>query len=202
MVDERMGIEKFNIEDIFSMVTAKRGDHRGFFSETYNKDALAAEGVTANFVQDNHVYSAKRGVLRGLHFQIPPRAQGKLIRCTRGAIWDVNVDIRSGSPTFGKYIGVELSAANWKQLWVPPGFAHGYATLEADCEVIYKFTDSWAPDRERGLAWDDPDLGIDWPLASADFTLTDKDRANPPPSTKLKKPSAIMRGVSNRCVLL
>ena len=135
-----MGIEKFNIEDIFSMVTAKRGDHRGFFSETYNKDALAAEGVTANFVQDNHVYSAKRGVLLGCISKSHRVPRAKLIRCTRGAIWDVNVDIRSGSPTFGKYIGVELSAANWKQLWVPPGFAHGYATLEADCEVIYKFT--------------------------------------------------------------
>jgi dTDP-4-dehydrorhamnose 3,5-epimerase len=174
-----MKIEKSNIEDIFSIVPRKREDHRGFFSETYSKDALAAEGVTANFVQDNHVYSAKRGVLRGLHFQIPPRAQGKLIRCARGAILDVNVDIRRGSPTYGKHIAVELSAANWKQLWVPPGFAHGYVTLEADCEVIYKVTDSWVPDCERGVAWDDPDLGIDWRLPSADFNLADKDRANP-----------------------
>jgi dTDP-4-dehydrorhamnose 3,5-epimerase len=174
-----MRIERFNIDGVFSLIPLKRGDHRGFFSETYNRDAMAAEGVTANFVQDNHVYSASRGVLRGLHFQIPPRAQGKLIRCTRGAIWDICVDIRAKSPTYGKHISVELSAANWKQLWIPPGFAHGYVTLEADCEVIYKVTDVWAPDCERGVAWDDPDLGIDWRLPRADFVLADKDRANP-----------------------
>jgi dTDP-4-dehydrorhamnose 3,5-epimerase len=174
-----MKIERFNIEGIFSIIPIKREDHRGFFSETYNKDALAAEGVPANFVQDNHVYSAKPGVLRGLHFQIPPRAQGKLIRCTRGAIWDVNVDIRRGSPTYGKHVAVELSAANWKQLWVPIGFAHGYVTLEEDCEVIYKVTDSWAPECERGVAWDDPGLGIDWRLPAADLRLADRDRAFP-----------------------
>jgi dTDP-4-dehydrorhamnose 3,5-epimerase len=174
-----MRIERFNIDGVFSLIPPKRGDQRGFFSETYNKDAMAAAGVTANFVQDNHVYSASRGVLRGLHFQIPPRAQGKLIRCTRGAIWDVCVDIRGGSPTYGKHLCVELSAANWKQLWVPPGFAHGYVTLEADCEVIYKVTDVWAPDCERGVAWDDPDLGIDWRLPPVDFVMADKDRANP-----------------------
>ena len=175
-----MRIERFNIDGIFSIIPLKREDQRGFFSETYNRNAMAAEGVTANFVQDNHVYSISRGVLRGLHFQIPPRAQGKLIRCARGAIWDVCVDIRRGSPTYGKHIAVELSAANWKQLWVPPGFAHGYVTLEADCEVIYKVTDVWAPDYERGVAWDDPDLGIDWLLSPTDFVMADKDRANPP----------------------
>jgi dTDP-4-dehydrorhamnose 3,5-epimerase len=174
-----MRIERFNIGGIFSLIPLKREDQRGFFSEIYNRDAMAAEGVTANFVQDNHVYSANRGVLRGLHFQVPPRAQGKLIRCTRGTIWDVSVDIRRGSPTYGKHVSVELSAANWKQLWVPPGFAHGYVTLEADCEVIYKVTDVWAPDCERGIAWDDPDLGIDWRLPPADFVLADRDRAHP-----------------------
>ena len=131
------------------------------------------------FIQENHVYSAERGVLRGLHFQIPPRAQGKLVRCTRGAILDVGVDIRQGSPTFGRHVAVELSAANWKQLWVPPGFAHGYVTLEPDCEVIYQVTDYWAPDCERGIAWDDPSLGIDWRLSPANLILADKDRRNP-----------------------
>jgi len=174
-----MVVEKFNIEGIFSIAPIKRGDHRGFFSETYSKDALAAAGIVANFVQDNHVYSAKRGVLRGLHFQVPPRAQVKLVRCTRGAILDVNVDIRRGSPTYGKHIAVELSAANWKQLWVPTGFAHGYITLEADCEVLYKVTDSWAPECERGLAWDDPNIGIDWRLPSTELILADRDRAFP-----------------------
>src|SRR5882724_2111991 len=132
-----MEIERFTIDDIFVVTPLKCIDHRGFFSETYRTEALRAHGVTADFVQENHVYSAERGVLRGLHFQIPPRAQGKLVRCTRGAILDVAVDIRSGSPTYGHHITVELSSANWRQLWVPPGFAHGYLTLEPHSEVIY-----------------------------------------------------------------
>jgi dTDP-4-dehydrorhamnose 3,5-epimerase len=180
MENARMQIERFDIPDIFAIVPTKRGDHRGFFSETYRCDVLAAEGLNQPFVQENHVYSARPGVLRGLHFQIAPHAQGKLVRCVRGAILDVVVDIRTGSPRYGRHIAVELSAANWKQLWVPPGFAHGYATLQADSEVIYKVTDYWAPDCERGVAWDDPDLGIDWRIGPADAILTDKDRSNPP----------------------
>jgi dTDP-4-dehydrorhamnose 3,5-epimerase len=174
-----MRIERFNIDGIFTLIPPKREDRRGFFSETYNRDAMAAAGIGAIFVQDNHVYSADRGVLRGLHFQIPPHAQGKLIRCSRGVVWDVCVDIRKGSSTYGKHISVELSAANWKQLWVPPGFAHGYVTLEPDCEVVYKVTTPWAPESERGVAWDDPDLGIDWRLPPADVVLADKDLINP-----------------------
>ena len=161
------------------IVPIKRGDERGFFSETYRSDVLTAEGVGVEFIQDNHVYSAERGVLRGLHFQTPPRAQGKLVRCTRGAILDVAVDIRKGSPTYGHHVAVELSAENWRQLWVPPGFAHGYLTLEAPCEVIYKVTEYWAPDCERGIAWNDPSLAIDWGVSAADVTLADKDRVNP-----------------------
>ncbi len=174
-----MQIERFGIEDIFVIVPLKRIDHRGFFSETYRSEALRAHGVTADFVQENHVYSAERGVLRGLHFQIPPRAQGKLVRCIRGAILDVAVDIRKHSPTYGRHVALELSAANWKQLWVPPGFAHGYITLESDCEVIYKVTDYWAPESERGIAWNDPDLGIDWRYSASDIIIADKDRSHP-----------------------
>jgi dTDP-4-dehydrorhamnose 3,5-epimerase len=159
-----MQIERLSIEDIFLIVPTKHRDQRGYFSETYRLAFLEAAGVRAEFIQDNHVHSSERGVLRGLHFQIPPRAQGKLIRCIRGSILDVAVDIREGSPTFGQHVAVELSAANWKQIWVPPGFAHGYLTLEADCEVI---------------SWNDPRLGIDWQFPSTDLILADKDRQNP-----------------------
>jgi dTDP-4-dehydrorhamnose 3,5-epimerase len=174
-----MHIERFSIEDLFAIVPVKRVDERGFFSETYRSEALRSQGVTADFVQENHVYSAARGVLRGLHFQTPPRAQGKLVRCIRGAILDVAVDIRAQSPTYGSHVALELSAENWRQLWLPPGFAHGYVTLEPDCEVIYKVTDYWAPDCERGLAWNDPSLDIDWRFSPADIIMADKDRRNP-----------------------
>src|ERR1017187_9790560 len=146
-----MQIERYDIKDIFSIIPIKRCDQRGFFSEIYRKELLTAEGITGEFVQENHVYSAERGVLRGLHFQIPPRAQGKLVRCTRGAILDVAVDIRKGSPTYGRHVAVQLSTVNWRQMWVPPGFAHGYLALEAHSEVIYKVTEYWAPACERGI---------------------------------------------------
>jgi dTDP-4-dehydrorhamnose 3,5-epimerase len=175
-----MQIERFKIEGIVAVTPVKRGDARGFFSETYRKDLLAVEGITSEFVQDNHVYSAERGVLRGLHFQTPPHAQGKLVSCVRGSILDVGVDIRQGSPTYGHHVAIELSADNWKHMWIPPGFAHGYVTLEPGCEVIYKATDYWAPDCERGIAWDDPSLGIDWRVSAAHLILADKDRKNPP----------------------
>jgi dTDP-4-dehydrorhamnose 3,5-epimerase len=174
-----MQIERVAIEGILVFVPTRRSDQRGFFSETYRSDLLAADGLHANFVQDNHVYSAERGVLRGLHFQVPPRAQGKLVRCTRGAILDVVVDVRKDSPTWAQYAATELTAENWKQLWVPPGFAHGYVTLEPNCEVIYKVTDYWAPDCERGIVWNDPDLGIDWRFGESELILTDRDRGYP-----------------------
>jgi dTDP-4-dehydrorhamnose 3,5-epimerase len=172
-------IEALEVEDILVIAPAKHGDHRGFFSETYRHDLLRDHGLELNFVQDNHVYSAECGVLRGLHFQNPPHAQGKLVRCVRGAILDVGVDIRNGSPTFGRHVAVELSATNWKQLWLPPGFAHGYVTLEPDCEVIYKVTDYYTQASERGIAWNDPDLGIDWSISGAKLVLSDKDCKNP-----------------------
>jgi dTDP-4-dehydrorhamnose 3,5-epimerase len=172
-------IEPLEIEDILVIAPTKHGDHRGFFSETYRSDLLRTHGLNVDFVQDNHVHSTERGVLRGLHFQTPPHAQGKLVRCVRGSILDVGVDVRGGSPTFGRHVAIELSATNWKQLWLPPGFAHGYITLEPDCEVIYKVSDYYARECEAGIAWDDPNLGIDWRISTADLVLSDKDRNNP-----------------------
>ena len=154
-------------------------DPRGFFSETYNQQSLAAAGIGDPFVQDNHSLSRAKGVVRGLHYQLPPRAQGKLVRVTRGAILDVAVDIRHGSPTFGRHVSAVLSAENWAQLWIPVGFAHGFCTLEPDTEVIYKVTDLYAPECDRGIAFDDPALGIEWPLAPGEAILSDKDRRQP-----------------------
>ncbi|MBB5047016.1 dTDP-4-dehydrorhamnose 3,5-epimerase [Rhodopseudomonas rhenobacensis] len=174
-----MNIETLSISGLLLVTPKKHGDQRGFFSETFRADVFAAAGGDANFVQDNHVLSTQRGVVRGLHFQTPPHAQGKLVRCTRGAILDVAVDIRVGSPTYGQHVAAELSAENWRQLWVPPGFAHGYVTLEDNCEVIYKVTDYYAPDCDRGIAWDDPALAIDWRIPASDIILSDKDKKQP-----------------------
>jgi dTDP-4-dehydrorhamnose 3,5-epimerase len=174
-----MQIKRLPIPEI-KLVTPKIfKDARGFFSETWSARELAEVGITAQFVQDNHSQSCARGVIRGLHFQSTPHAQGKLIRVIRGAIFDVAVDIRHGSPTFGRYVSAVLSAENWSQIWVPVGFAHGFCTLEDDTEVIYKVTDYYAPDCDCGLAWDDPDLGIDWPVAPTEAILSDKDRRHP-----------------------
>lgn len=146
------------------IVTTKRfEDSRGFFSEVYNAAEFAAAGISVNFVQDNHSLSAERGTVRGLHFQAPPRAQDKLIRVCRGCILDVIVDIRKGSPTYGRCISAELSAENWTQIFVPKGFAHGYCTLEDNTEVLYKTSDLWVPELDGGLRWNDPDLAIAWP---------------------------------------
>lgn len=174
-----MQVDKLTIPGLLLLTPKKHGDQRGFFSETFRADILADQGVKASFVQDNHVRSTQKGVLRGLHYQSPPHAQGKLVRCAQGSILDVAVDIRVGSPTYGQHVGVELSAANWRQVWVPPGFAHGYVTLDDDCEVIYKTTDYYAPDCDRGIAWDDPALAINWRIAHDDVVLSDKDRRQP-----------------------
>jgi len=175
-----MDFERLEIPDVILITPARISDSRGFFSETFRADAIEAQGLGAlKFVQDNHVHSIQKGVLRGLHFQLQPHAQGKLVRCARGAIFDVAVDIRSGSPTYGHHVGVELSATNWKQLWVPPGFAHGYVTLEEQCEVIYKVTNYYSPESDRGIAWNDPALAIIWPLSDADIILSEKDRKLP-----------------------
>jgi dTDP-4-dehydrorhamnose 3,5-epimerase len=174
-----MQIEWFDIPGIFLLTPKRNGDQRGFLSETFRADFLAAHGVDSSFVQDNQVFSEHKGVLRGLHFQAPPHAQGKLVRCIRGAILDVAVDIRIGSPTYMRHVEVELSAVNWRQLWVPPGFAHGYLTLQDNSEVLYKVTDYYAPDCERGIAWDDPALAINWQLQAADVIVSEKDRRQP-----------------------
>jgi dTDP-4-dehydrorhamnose 3,5-epimerase len=169
-----------DIPGLLLLEPRRHGDHRGFLSETYNRARLAAAGFEREFVQDNHAHSAAAGTLRGVHFQSPPFAQAKLVRVVRGAILDVAVDIRRGSPTFGDHAAVELSAANWRQLLVPAGFGHGYLTLEPDTEVIYKVDAYYAPDHDHGFAWDDPALGIDWGIAPDRVTLSDKDRALPP----------------------
>jgi dTDP-4-dehydrorhamnose 3,5-epimerase len=154
-------------------------DHRGFFSETYNRANLAAVGLDLEFVQDNHSLSAQPGVIRGLHFQIPPFAQDKLLRVVRGSILDVAVDLRSESPTYGKHVARVISAAEWNQILVPIGFAHGFCTLESDTEVIYKVTNYYSPQHDRGLLWNDPDLGIAWPFQEAEAILSDKDTKHP-----------------------
>lgn len=163
------------------LLTPKRIlDERGFFSETYNRQRLADAGIEADFVQDNHSLSKTKGVVRGLHFQGPPHAQGKLIRVARGAIFDVAVDIRHGSPSFGQHVSATLSAENWGQLWVPAGFAHGFCTLEADTEVLYKTTDYYAAEASHGIKWDDPALDIKWPVQAADATLSNTDQTHLP----------------------
>lgn len=172
-------IEDAEIPDIKIVTVKKFGDRRGFFSEVYARRAFAEAGIDLDFVQDNHVFSAERGTLRGLHFQSPPFAQQKLLRVTRGRVLDVAVDLRRSSPTFGRHVAIELSAENWRQVLVPIGFAHGYVTLEPDTELLYKVTDYYAPDHDRGLAWDDPALGIDWGIDAKQAILSDKDRSNP-----------------------
>jgi dTDP-4-dehydrorhamnose 3,5-epimerase len=162
------------------LVSARRfGDARGHFAETYSRRDFAALGIAEELVQDNQSFSAPSGTVRGLHFQVPPRAQAKLVRVLRGRILDVAVDIRHGSPTHGRHVAAELSAENGLMLYVPVGFAHGFATLEPDTEVAYKVSDTYAPDCDRGLAWDDPDLGIAWGVDPATATLSDKDRRQP-----------------------
>ncbi len=169
----------FNIEGLLLIMPEKFADERGFFSEVYSRKALAEVGFAGEVVQDNHSLSREKGVIRGLHFQTPPHAQDKLVRVVRGAILDVAVDIRKGSPTYGQHVAVELSASNWCQLLIPAGFAHGFCTLEPDTEVLYKVTDYYAPECDRGLAWDDPALGIDWPVEPDTAILSDKDKKHP-----------------------
>ena len=162
------------------LIKPKRfGDDRGWFAETYNRRAYGAMGVDADFCQDNHSMSRAPGVLRGLHFQAPPNAQAKLVRCVRGRLWDVAVDIRKGSPTYGQSVAAELSAANGLQLYVPIGFAHGFITLEPHTEVEYKASAFYAPDCEGGLIWDDPDLALPWPAEPGSPILSEKDKILP-----------------------
>lgn len=174
-----MHIETTPIPGLLVIEPRRFGDERGVFCETFRADLLAEAGFSAPFVQDNCARSERRGVLRGLHFQTGDAAQDKLVRASRGAIYDVVVDLRRESPTFGRAFGLELSAANWRQLLVPKGFAHGYQSLEPDCEVLYKATGLYAPKAEGGLAWNDPALDIDWPVPETETILNDRDRAWP-----------------------
>jgi dTDP-4-dehydrorhamnose 3,5-epimerase len=163
------------------IVPKRIGDNRGFFSEVYSRRTLTDAGINADFIQDNHSLSAEKGVVRGMHWQLPPAAQDKLVRVVRGAILDVAVDIRRASPTFGRHVAVLLSAENWNQIFIPVGFAHGFVTLEPNTEVLYKVTAPYAPQQERGFRWNDPDVGIEWGggVTEATATLSPKDKAYP-----------------------
>jgi len=172
-------VERLAIPDVLLLTPPRFPDPRGFFSETWNAQRAADAGIPGPFVQDNHALSRDRGVLRGLHCQIGANAQGKLVRVVRGAIWDVAVDIRRGSPTYGRHVGAVLSMENWQQLWVPVGFLHGYCTLQPDTEVIYKVTAPYDKPAERGVIWNDPALAIPWPVPPAEILLSDKDLVLP-----------------------
>lgn len=174
-----LDIEPTAIPDVKIIRPKRHRDERGFFSEVYNRLSFEEAGLALDFVQDNHSLSAKVGTIRGLHFQIPPFAQDKLVRVTRGRVLDISVDIRRSSPTFGRHVAVELSAENWHQLLVPAGFAHGFCSLEADTEVLYKVTGFYSAEHDRGLAFDDPALGIEWPVPATDAILSEKDRRHP-----------------------
>lgn len=170
-----MNVVKTDIDGLLILEPKVFGDARGFFYESFNQQAFnAATGLDVQFVQDNHSRSSK-GVLRGLHYQLPPHAQGKLVRCVRGAVFDVAVDIRSGSATFGKWVGVELSEDNNRQFWIPPGFAHGFVTLTDSADFLYKTTAYYAPTHDRSVLWNDPAIGIAWPDLGMTPLLSGKD---------------------------
>lgn len=169
-----MQIEQTALPGVVILTPARFGDDRGFFSETWSRKRLAEAGIDLDFVQDNHSLSARAGTLRGLHFQSPPHAQAKLVRCGRGVLWDVAVDIRAGSPTYGHWVGVELSAANGRQLLIPAGFLHGFVTRTDETEIVYKCSDYYAPDCDGAVAWNS--VGIDWGL-TGEPVLSAKDAA-------------------------
>lgn len=172
-------VESLAIPEVKLIRPPKFGDFRGFFSETYNKKQFAAAGIDLDFVQDNHAMSQAAGTVRGLHYQSAPFAQDKLVRVTKGRIFDVAVDIRRASPTFGKWVGVELSADGWNQLLIPIGFAHGLCTLEPNTEVLYKVTNFYSVEHDLGIRWNDPELAITWPITEKDAQLSPKDRGQP-----------------------
>jgi dTDP-4-dehydrorhamnose 3,5-epimerase len=174
-----MDVVALAIPDVKLITPRRVGDQRGFFSETFNRHRFAEAGLVADFVQDNHSLSRPRGTVRGLHFQRPPFAQAKLVRVLRGAVFDVVLDIRPGSPTYGHHVAVELSAAAGAQLLIPEGFAHGFCTTEPDTEVFYKVSRDYAPAHEGGILWNDPGLRIAWPIEAAQAVLSDRDRKWP-----------------------
>ncbi|WP_201861479.1 dTDP-4-dehydrorhamnose 3,5-epimerase [Microvirga soli] len=172
-------IKETGIPDVVCLIPRRFGDARGWFAETYSTRAFADLLGGTVFVQDNQAFSAQKGTLRGLHFQLPPEPQAKLVRVLRGSIFDVAVDLRLGSPTYGQWVGEMLTADGGEQLFVPHGFAHGYCTLEPNTEVAYKVDGFYAPACDAGLAWDDPTIGITWPIAPEDAILSDKDKTQP-----------------------
>tara|TARA_B100001093_G_scaffold94865_1_gene87019 strand:- start:2355 stop:2915 length:561 start_codon:yes stop_codon:yes gene_type:complete len=172
-------LAKNNIPDVKLLSPARFADERGFFSETWNKKRLNDQGVDVDFVQDNHSLSFKKDIVRGLHFQSPPFSQAKLVRCGRGSLYDVAVDIRKGSPTFGDWVGHELSFENGKQLFIPIGFLHGFISLENNTEIIYKCSNYYAPEYDVTVRFNDPAFEIDWPLDSHTAILSDKDKSAP-----------------------
>lgn len=165
------------LPDVVLVEPRIHGDERGWFAETYKRSEFEAAGIRVDFRQDNHARSTRRGILRGLHYQEPPAPQAKLVRCTVGAIFDVAVDIRQGSPTFGRWYGAELTASNHRMLYVPEGFAHGYCTVDEVCEVVYKTSNEYRPDLDRAIRWDDPAIGVEWPVKEP--VLSRKDQAAP-----------------------
>ena len=175
----KFAFEPLAIPAVVLVRPTKFGDARGYFMETYSTEAFAAAGIGAVFVQDNQSLSAARGVVRGLHFQAPPAAQAKLVRVLKGAIFDVAVDIRAGSPSYGRWCAAKLSSDGAEQLFVPRGFAHGFCTLEPGTEVVYKVDGPYAPQAEGGLIWNDPELAIDWPITAAEAQLSGKDALLP-----------------------
>ncbi|MFY0612602.1 MAG: dTDP-4-dehydrorhamnose 3,5-epimerase [Hyphomicrobiaceae bacterium] len=179
MTEASLALRRLDLDGLLEIVPMRHGDDRGFFSETWNRRAFAMAGVELDFVQDNHSLSSAPGTLRGLHYQSPPHAQTKLVRVVRGAIFDVAVDIRQGSPTFGRWTGIEISEDLWNQLLVPAGFAHGFVTLRPDTEVFYKVDAFYSPDHDRSIRFDDPTIGIRWPMEAALFHISDKDRKAP-----------------------
>ncbi|MEM1365957.1 MAG: dTDP-4-dehydrorhamnose 3,5-epimerase [Pseudomonadota bacterium] len=175
-----MEVRPLGLDGVYEILPKKHGDDRGFFSETYNQKALEEAGIALDFVQDNHSFSAAKGVLRGMHYQTPPMAQVKLVRAVRGRILDVVADIRKGSPTFGQWVSVEISAERWNQILVPEGFAHGFVTLTENCEVIYKVSELYSPECDRSIRYDDPDFAIDWGVDLSTVQLSGKDQAAKP----------------------
>ena len=174
-----MQIDQTKLAGVLVLMPARFGDARGFFSESWSASRMASAGLQYDFVQDNHSMSAQAGTVRGLHFQAPPHAQSKLVRCGRGSLLDVAVDIRKGSPTYGQWVTEVLSFENGKQLLVPRGFLHGFATLEPDTEIIYKCDDVYSPECDGAVRFDDPDIGIDWSIDPNKAILSDKDTAAP-----------------------
>jgi len=174
-----MKIEQTPLCGLLVLTPARVADSRGFFSEAWNRRRMAEAGLDIEFVQDNHSLSAQPNTVRGLHYQSPPHAQAKLVRCGRGRLFDVAVDIRRGSPTFGRWFGLELSFENGRQMLIPEGFLHGFVTREPDTEILYKCSDYYAPRCEGAVRFDDPDIGIDWGLEGAAPVLSDKDAAAP-----------------------